>query len=133
MRTTVNMTFTIDSDVSIEALIQLIETVGARDIATKSIPHYEDWLASLPKEAIPGLSDACLDWIHNWGTGGGDQSSETMIIEAISKLSSDVPEALADAIYGSVADYSKSDFDAMQLAMEMIDGCLDDIEEAKFI
>jgi len=129
MRTQYEITFVTDDDVGIETIIYLLETAGAGGIKGKSQQHFCDWLEELPKKSIPGLSDACLDWIRHWGNGGGDQSSETCITNAIRELKSDIPAELSDAIRGSVADYSKSDFEAENLTMTMVTDCIAELRD----
>jgi len=129
MRTQNEITFVTDDDVGIETVVYLLETAGIADIKVRSQQHFSDWLEELPKESLPGLSSACLDWIRSWGNGGGDQSSETCITDAIRDLKSDVPIELADAIRGSVADYSKSEFEAENLTMSMVTDCVAEIRD----
>jgi len=127
MRETIEITGIIDG-VKTGYIKKLLENAGVSLVKIKTQPYYYDWIETLPKESMPGLAEQCIDWIHSWGNGGGDYSSETCITDAIRALKSDVPASLADAIYSSVVDYSKSDFEAMGLTMELINGSIDDIE-----
>ena len=111
----------------IEAIKALLENAGVSLLKIKTQPYYYDWIETLPKESMPGLAGQCVNWIHLWGNGGGDYSSETCITDAIRALNSDVPARLADAIYSSVVDYSKSDFEATGLTMDLINGSIDDL------
>ena len=130
MRKSIEITGIIDENVNLEHIEMLLEAAGISESNIRTIPQYDEWLANLSKKRIPGLKDACLDWIHHWGSGGGDQSSEDCITDAIEQLNSNVPANLANAIYNSVVDYTKTEFGAAQLTIEMIDGCIEDIEQA---
>ena len=105
----------------------LLETAGISGSNIKTLPHYGDWLENLPNENIPGLNDACLDWIRHWCNGGGDESSKTLITDAIESLDSDIPAELAETAYNSVVDYSKTEFEAIGLTIDMINGCMEDL------
>ena len=50
-----------------------------------------------------------------------------MITDAIRDLKSDVPAELAIAIYCSVAGYSKSEFEATGLTIEMLEECIEEV------
>ena len=129
MRNNIEITGIIAADAAIETIQALLETAGVTKIGIITHPYYYDWLENLPKERIPGLGNACLDWIRHWCSGDGDQSSETCIIDAIETLGSDVPVELAEAVYDSVTDYSKSKFEAAGLTIEMVDGCIEDLRK----
>ena len=62
-----------------------------------------------------------------WCNGGGDESSEICITDALENIKSNVPAKLADAIYNSVAGYSKSEYEAASLTIEMIDACIKEL------
>ena len=130
MRKSIEITGIIDESVNLENIKMLLEAAGISDGNIKTISQYDDWLANLSKKSIKGLKDACLDWIRYWGSGGGDQSSEDCITDTIEQLKSNVPAKLANAIYNSIVDYTKTEFDAAQLTIEMIDGSIEDIEQA---
>jgi hypothetical protein len=104
----------------------LLEAAGVSEVKIKTHHQYDDWLESLPKEEILGLKSECLDWIRHWSSGGGDASSEILITDAIEYLDSGDPVELAVAIYNSVVNYTKSEFDASGLTIEMIDACLEE-------
>jgi hypothetical protein len=129
MRTQNEITFVTDDDVSIGTIVYLLETMGVGDIKFRIQPNYDDWLESLPKGSIPELSDTCLGWIRHWGNGGGDQSSETCIKDAINEAGTNVPAELANAALHSVSGYCKSAFEAENLIMSMIDGCIVDLRD----
>jgi len=129
MRKNIEITGIIDESVNLENIKMLLEAAGISENKVRTIPQYDDWLANLPKKSIKGLKDACFDWIRYWGSGGGDQSSEDCITDAIELLESDVPAKLANAIYNSVVDYTKTEFEAAQLTIEMIDGSMEELEQ----
>ena len=131
--TQIEITCVTDDDVGIGTIQYLLETAGVSDIKIRTQPHYGDWLERLPKGSIPGLSDACRGWIHHWGSGGGDQSSETCITSAIDETDSDIPAELAEAICGSVSEYSKSAFEAENLTMTMVDDCIAELRDDKSV
>ena len=74
----------------------------------------------LSKKPIPGLKEECQSWIHYWGNGGGDYSTEACITSALDELNSDIPTDISDTIYGSICGYSKSGFEASLLAMDIV-------------
>ena len=127
MRKSIEITGVITSDTQLEYILEKLEAIEVDDINYREYPQYDDWLAELPKDSIPGFADECRAWIHHWGNGGGDQSSEACITDAIRDLNSNVPSELANAIYNSVADYSKTNFDAAGLTIELIDGCIEEL------
>ena len=127
MRKSIEITGIITSDTQLEYILEKLEAIEVDDVNYREYPQYDDWLAELPKDSIPGLANECRAWIHHWGNGGGDQSSETCITDAINDLKSDVPAELAEAIRGSVAGYSKTEFDAAGLTIEMIDDCIEEL------
>ncbi|MCL2578153.1 MAG: hypothetical protein FWE27_08925 [Defluviitaleaceae bacterium] len=129
MRIQVGITGVVTDAKTIDQIIKnKLAEIGMMEIVINTLPHFDDWLAGLSKLKLSGLSSACLDWVRNWGNGGGDQSSETCITDAINNCGSDIPAVLAEAIFNSVSGYSKSKFDAAGLTIEIIDGC---IEECK--
>jgi len=130
MRKSIEITGIIDESVNLENIKILLEAAGISESNISTISQYDDWLENLPKKSIKGLKDACLDWIRHWGNGGGDQSSEDCITDAIEQLECNIPAKLANAIYNSVVDYTKTEFGAAQLTIEMIDGCIEDLEQA---
>ena len=119
MRKNIEINGIIDGNFDIENFKILLEAAGVSKVKIKTHHQYNDWLETLPKEEILGLKSECLDWIRHWGNGGGDSSSQTLITDAIECLNSDVPVELADAVYTSVVDYTKSEFDAVSLTIEM--------------
>ena len=121
MRKDIEITGIIAENCKVENLKTLLESAGVSQVIIKSIPQYDDWLENLPKENIPGLSDECLDWIRHWCNGGGDESSKTLITDAIKNLNSDMPSELADAIFNSVTDYSKTEYEAKSLTITIIE------------
>ena len=127
MRKTIEITGTISKTENVGKIKTLLETAGISEMNISTIPYYEDWLESLPKENIPGLNDKCQEWIRYWCNGGGDESSETLITDALENLESDVPIELANAIYYSVSGYSKSEFEASCLTIEMINACIGEL------
>jgi len=130
MKNDIEITGVIAEVTDIEKIKMLLEAAGITEIKIRTLPQYDDWLGNLPTENIPGLSNACLEWIHDWGNGGGDSSSEDCITDAVKVLKSNVPVKLADAVYNSIADYSKSKFDAAGLTIEMITGCMENLKQA---
>jgi hypothetical protein len=126
MRKSIEITGIIADNADTKKLKAQLESLGISNIIIKTLPQYDDWLSSLPSESVPGLKDACLAWIRYWGIGGGDSSTETCIADAITALKSDKPKELADAIYKSIADYTKTPFEAAGLTMELLNNCIDE-------
>lgn len=111
-------------------IIQMLMDAGMEKIEADTCPNFEVWLEELPEEPIKGLAGECLDWIRHWGNGGGDFSTEENIRCAITELGSDSPQALADAIYHSVVNYSKSPFEASCLAKDIVEESMAECEYA---
>jgi len=122
--------------VIIEKLQSMLEGANLERILIETCPDFFEWLEALPKEQVPGLAEACRSWIHHWGQGGGDCSTEDQIKAAIDDLYSgqgqdvpnDMPHDLADAMYCSVADYCQTPFEASVLVMNIMDECLTDCQ-----
>ena len=74
--------------------------------------------------SIEGLADECAHWIRCWGSGGGDYSTEACITEAIRTEHSNCAPEIAVTIFESVANYSKSAFEASILTMEIVNESL---------
>ena len=131
MKQTIEITGVIDS-VTDSALLKIMLTAaGMTDITVRSLPHYGEWLAGLPSASIVGLNEACREWIRHWGNGGGDSGSETCVSEALTESGSDVPAEIAESVYNSIAGYSKTEFDAAGLTMELVCGCMDELRESE--
>ena len=126
IRKNIEITGIINDNLDIKNFKILLEAAGFSEVNIKTIPQYDDWLVNLPKENIPGLNIECQQWIRYWCNGGGDESNKILIIDALETLESDVPDKLADAIYNNISGYSKSEYEAMCLTIEIID---DSIEE----
>ena len=94
----------------------------------KPCREYEHWRKKLSKEPIPGLKEECQSWIHYWGNGGGDYSTEACITSALDELNSDSPTDISSAIYGSICGYSKSGFEASLLAMDIVNESIHELE-----
>ncbi len=94
------------------------------DFLQKPCKEYDAWLEGLPKQAVEGLADECAHWIRCWGSGGGDYSTEACITEAIRTEHSNCAPEIAVTIFESVANYSKSAFEASILTMEIVNESL---------
>jgi len=127
MKIDIKITGTLEPDNLSEYILEILGEAGVTDISYEEHQHYEDWLSSLPEEDVPDLRESCIDWIRCWGNGGGDLSSETCITNAINELESNNPKELAEAIYGSIDEYSKSKFDATALTINIIDESMEEI------
>ena len=127
MRKSIEINGIIADDFDIKNFIILLEKAGLSEINIKTLPQYDDWLENLPKKSISGLNDECQQWIRYWCNGGGDESSEICITDALENIKSNVPAKLADAIYNSVAGYSKSEYEAAGLTIEMVDACIKEL------
>lgn len=90
---------------------------------------YKKWLHALPKEPICGLREECKSWIHHWGNGGGDYSTEINVISALDELDSDVPAEISEAICESIGGYCKSMFEASLLTMDIVNDSIREITE----
>lgn len=109
-------------------IIQMLMDADMEHIQADTCPNFEVWLDDLPEEPMKGLADCCLDYIRHWGNGGGDYSTEECIRAAITELGSDSPQELADAIFHSVVDYSKSPFEASCLTIDLVEDSISECE-----
>lgn len=110
-------------------LYHFVPTSVMQDLIGKPCKEYDPWIRNLPDIETPGIRDACRDWIHSWGNGGGDYSTEACIRGALEENGTDVPREVADVIYGSICDYSKSAFEASTLVMTLMDECLMELKQ----
>jgi len=125
----INITGSVKNRIRLMIIKVLLRIVGVKELLVETRPDFDEWVKTLPKDSIPFLGASCLDWIRFWGNGGGDFSSESCIASAIKELESDIPAELAEAIYNSVVDYSKSPFEAIGLTMEIINGCIEELQK----
>lgn len=91
--------------------------------------EYRAWLQELKQKQAAALSDACISWIKAWGSGGGDYSSEACIVAALTENPSDQAAEVAQTIYESIAEYSKTSFEASVLAMNIVNMCLQECKD----
>jgi len=127
-RTMISITAYTDDATVVDTLTSLLADTNIEEILIKTCPDFNEWMESLPVEQIPGLGDACHEQIRHWGIGGGDSSTESQIKDSIENLGSDVPKELANAMYNSVVDYSKTPFEASVLIMDIIKDSLAECE-----
>lgn len=106
-------------------IVAILKSAGMVDVEAQTCPSFDEWLAGLPSEPIEGLADKCRGWVRQWGSGGGDFSTECCLMDAISEAGTDSPKELADALYDSIAGYSKTSFEARVLVMDIINGCME--------
>lgn len=111
----------VDDQEAADRIIQMLMDADMDRIQADTCPNFEVWLDELPEEPMKGLADECWSWIRHWGNGGGDYSTECCIQSAITELGSDSPRALADTIFHSVVDYTKTPFEASCLARDIIE------------
>lgn len=120
MKNLINITGVLDVTVKTEIITDLLKTIGIMETDIKILPHFDEWVKSLPKDNLPRLRKKCLNWINQWE--GGEYSQECCITDALDEIETDIPAKLADAIYCSIADCSKKiyDIDAVDLTIELI-------------
>ena len=133
MNKTVLMAITglVEDQKAAERIIQMLMDADMERIEANTCPNFEVWLEALPEEPMEGLADACWSWIHSWGNGGGDYSTEACIESVITELRSNSPRALADAIFHSVVDYSKSPFEASCLTRDLVEEAMRECKYAQ--
>lgn len=117
-----------------EKLQAMLEGANLEKLLVQTCPDFFEWMETLSEEPVPGLGEACYRWINAWGSGGGDCSTEDQIKGAIDEIENyerrpDVPKDLADAMYCSVAEYSKTPFEASVLVMDIMTECLTDCQK----
>lgn len=115
---------TAEGDEALEEQLQkLMETVGLKNLEIRSQLTLDSFLVTLPDTPVPGLANACIDWLRCWGNGGGDYSTETCGKEG---CTTDHPRELAEAIYNSIENYSKTPYEAVSLVMSIFDEAIGD-------
>lgn len=102
-----------------------LAALGLKDIIVKEHETLEDYLSALSEKPVKGLADEVSNWFRSWGNGGGDYSTETCARNA---CNSDIPRELAESIYGEIADYSKTAFEALELIQDAISESLDELK-----
>ena len=117
-----------------EELKAMLEGANLEKLLVQTCPEFFEWMETLSEEPVPGLDDACYHWINCWGSGGGDCSTEEQIKGAIEEIKTygrrpNVPKDLADAMYCSIAEYSKTPFEASTLIMTLLAEALDECKE----
>lgn len=110
-------------------ILRQIPTETIVDFLHDPCKEYRAWLQKLEQKREEGLSDACISWIKAWGNGGGDYSTEACIAEALTENPSDQAAEVARTIYESVAEYSKTSFEASVLAMDIVNMCLQEYKD----
>jgi len=70
--------------------------------------RFSELLAALPADAVPGLAEACENYIRAWGSGGGSRKVERSVYDA---ATTDYPRVLAVNIYRQLraADMDKTE------------------------
>jgi hypothetical protein len=124
-----------DPDIE-EKLKAMLKEANLGKILVKTCPDYFEWLETLSEEPVSGLGDACRNWINGWVQCGGDCGTENQIKGAINEIKSygrrpDVPKDPADAMYLSIAEYSKTPFEASVLVMDIMTACLDECQKTR--
>lgn len=125
-----SITGLVDDQKAADRIVQMLMDADMDRIEADTCPNFEVWLENLPQKQMKGLADACWSWIHAWGNGGGDYSTEACIESAVMELGSDSPYDLADAIFHSVVDYSKSPFEASCLTRDLVEEAMRECEYA---
>ena len=109
----------------VEDINAALAALGLKDIIVKEHEALEDYLSTLSEKPVKGLADEVSNWFRSWGNGGGDYSTETCARNA---CNSDIPRELAESIYGEIADYSKTAFEALELIQDAISESLDELK-----
>jgi hypothetical protein len=66
-----------------EKLQAMLKDANLEKLLVQTCPDFDEWMETLSEEPVPGLGEACLNWIRGWGNGGGDCSTEDQIKGAI--------------------------------------------------
>ena len=64
MRKAIEITGTVPGDMDTDSIKILLEAAGVSTVKIETRPQFDDWHENLSKEAVPGLSDACIEWIR---------------------------------------------------------------------
>lgn len=108
-----------------EAIRDALAALGFVDIRIEQVISIDEYLTTLSSEPVEGLADTVSNWFRQWGNGGGDYSTECCARDA---CNTDVPTELAESIYSSIADYSKTPNQAIELIRDALDECLEDLK-----
>lgn len=103
-----------------EQISAFLREAELKDVQLNESLSFAAFLHTLPSSVIPGLADELSNWIRHWGNGGGDCSTETCIRDVCESADkSATARELAQLVYDSVAEYSKSAQEANALVQEM--------------
>ena len=113
-----------------QVIQSILGRLGLSDIQVQQSMTLDAYLQTLTPNAVPGLADEVSNWIHYWGNGGGDYSTEEMIRSTCLQYGDSVSaRELAQAVYDSIADYCKSPYEALTLLQEMFNEAIDDAQK----
>ena len=104
---------------------EMLENTNMKELKSRTCPKFDEWLEELPDQPMEEMGERCLYWIRSWGNGGGNYTTETCAVAAISESGSDIPRELAQATYDSIV-YCLQPFDASCLVMTLIQEVLDE-------
>lgn len=114
--------------ISEEEIKTALEKLGLEDIQVECLLNFDEYVQSLPDEELPGLVDACLDWIRHYGIGGGDYSTEACMRDGCEECESDNPRIIAKAMYGKICGYSKTSFQSAAMVHDCLTEAMGDIK-----
>ncbi len=109
--------------ISEQEIKEALEKIGLEDVQVECLLNFDEYVESLPDEVVPGLADACLDWIRCYGIGGGDYSTESCMRDGCEECESDNPRVIAKAMYGKICGYCKTSFQSAA----MVHDCLSEV------
>jgi hypothetical protein len=103
---------------------ELIQQIGLVLKDTYQCEEFYTWLDTIPNEGIEGFNERAVEWISHWGNGGGDHSTEANVEEA---SESNNPRVWAEEAYNRIVGYSKNNYEAGQLIIELVNNVLKDL------
>lgn len=114
--------------ISEQEIKEALEKIGLEDVKVECLLNFDEYVESLPDEVVPGLADACLDWIRCYGIGGGDYSTESCMRDGCEECESDNPRVIAKAMYGKICGYCKTSFQSAAMVHDCLSEAMTEIK-----
>lgn len=114
--------------ISEQNIKEVLEKIGLEDVQVECLLNFDAYVESLPDKDMPGLADACLDWIRHYGIGGGDYSTENCMRMGCEGCESDNPRVIANAMYGQICGYCKTSFQSAGIVHDCLTEAMQEIK-----
>lgn len=111
-----------------EKIKEALEKIGLEDVQVECLLNFDEYIECLPDEDMPGLADACLDWIRHYGIGGGDYSTESCMRTGCEECESNNPRVIAKSMYGEICGYCKTSFQSASIVHDCLSEAIEEIK-----